>query len=567
MQLFVCKNCQIEKPSSQFYKHKETRSGFCSVCKECYSLKKKKHYRDNFETIQDYHRQRYINNKELIGNRNKESYQRHIEKRRLHHKEKREEWNKKIHIYYGECCQICGFNEEFYAAYECHHLDPSTKEMEVSKMMSKDWETEVVPELEKCIYICIICHRKMSKGRFDEDIKSGNLLLIPGGKKKKMSLRPKSLSPTCLDTWNLCTLKFWWRYHTKEQDLGDTEAMRFGSAVHAALEDLGKRLMFGEPLSQQLCEEVAQKFIEYAARQRISNPELLKEGQDLVKARLYRHNPNYPVKATELNFYKLQVTTDIGVPLNGIIDLVQEMSPNTALIVDYKTSRKAKTLNEARTDTQLSFYDYVFNKTHPQYQQIWLALDFLRSEAVITERSPDERKAFEQWLNSVWVAMGDLSEKDVTPTINMYCPWCGYKHLCTAYKQVLDSDIKFTPVQSLTSEAEFTEEWKKVKAVEKIAKSRIFELKDWANNRVEMENVFKFEDNDSVISWNQTSRTVYDASRVIPFIPPEDLYRLVTIKNEALENYIGLERPDLRAAIGGAALSTPGNARMTTRKK
>jgi RecB family exonuclease len=382
-----------------------------------------------------------------------------------------------------------------------------------------------------------------------------------------MSLRPRSLSPTCIDTYLQCLLKFWFRYHTKEQDLGESEPMRFGSAVHAALEDLGKRMQFGEGLSQSLCEEMAMKFVEYAAGQRISNPELLKEGQDLVRARLYRHNPNYPVKATELNFYKLQVTTDRGVPLNGIIDLVQEMSPTTALIVDYKTSRKAKTLNEARSDTQLSMYDYMFSKTHPQYQQIWLALDFLRSEAVITERSLDERKNFEHWLNSVWEAMGKQTEKDVNPTINQYCPWCGYKHMCSAYKQVLDSDIKFTPIQSLVSEAEFTTEWKKIKAVEKIAKNRIFELKAWADSKVAMDNLFKFEDDDSIVSWKQTSRTVYDASRVIPFIPAEDLPRLVSIKNEALENYIGLERPDLRAAIGGAALSTPGGARMSTRKK
>jgi RecB family exonuclease len=349
--------------------------------------------------------------------------------------------------------------------------------------------------------------------------------------------------------------------------LGDTEALRFGSSVHAALEDLGKRLMFGEALTKELCEEMATKFLEYAAGQRIANPDLLREGQDLVRARLYRHNPNYLVKGVELNFYKLQVTTDKGVPLNGIIDLVQEMAPVTALIVDYKTSRKAKTLNEARTDVQLSMYDLMMHKTHPQYNQVWLALDFLRSESVITERSPDERHNFEQWLNALWVAMGDLSEKDVKPTINQYCPWCGYKHLCSAYKQVLESDIKLTPVQSLVSEEEFTAEWKKIKAVEKIAKNRIMELKSWADARVAIDNVFKFEDSESIISWNQGSRTVYDASRVIPFIPPEDLHRLVTIKNEALDNYIGLERPDLRAAIASTALSTPGAARMTTRKK
>ena len=391
--------------------------------------------------------------------------------------------------------------------------------------------------------------------------------MVKAKAKSPNNLRPRSLSPTCIDSFLNCTLKFFYRYHTKEQDLGDTEAMRFGSAVHAALEFMNKRLMFGEPLSQQLCEESALKFIEYAAQQRISNPELIKEGQDLVRARLYKHNPNYPVKATELNFYQLQVTTDRGVPLNGIIDLVQEMSPNTALIIDYKTSRKAKTLNEARKDVQLSMYDYMFSKTHPQYQQIWLALDFLRSEPVLTERSLDERNAFEQWLNALWTAMGDQSEKDVKPTIHEYCPWCGYKHLCTAYKQVLEANVTFTPMASLTSESEFTDEWKKVKAIEKIAKNRIFELKAWADNRVELDNLFKFENDDSVISWNQSHRTSYDPARVIPFIPVEDLPRLVTIKNDAIENYIGLERPDLRMAISSAAMTNAGAGRMTTRKK
>jgi RecB family exonuclease len=380
------------------------------------------------------------------------------------------------------------------------------------------------------------------------------------------NLRPRSLSPTCLDTYNQCLLKFWFRYHTKEEDLGETVALRFGSAVHAALEYMNKRLLFGELLSPELCEDAAQEFIKCAAAQRIDDPDLLKEGQDLVRARLYRHNPNYPVKSTELNFYQLQMTTDKGVPLNGIIDLVQEMSPSTALIIDYKTSRKAKTLQEARKDVQLSMYDYMFSKSHPHYQQIWLALDFLRSEPVLTERTLDERMAFEKWLNAVWEAMGDQSPKDVRPTINQYCPWCGYKHKCSAYKAVMEAKVEFKPIATLTSQSEFTDEWTRAKALEKIAKNRVDELKGWANNRVDLDNMYKFENTDSVVTWTAQHRTSYDPARVIPFIPIEDLPRLVSIKNEAIENYIGIERPDLRAAISGAAM-TNASSRITTRKK
>jgi hypothetical protein len=382
-----------------------------------------------------------------------------------------------------------------------------------------------------------------------------------------MSLRPKSLSPTAIDTFLSCPLKFWFRYFTKEIDLGDTTAMRFGSAVHRALEELGKRLMMGAPLTAELCDEVAGRFPTYAAAQKIGDPEMIKEGQDLVKARLYRHNPNYKVIATELSFLKHHLTTDKGVPLNGIIDLVQEMSPESVVVVDYKTSRRAKTLQEAKTDIQLSMYDLMFSKLYPKYQKIWLALDFVRSEPVITDRLIDERQTFEQWVNGLWEALGDLKEKDIKATINQYCPWCGFKHKCHSYKEVLEAKIAITPLQSLSSNSEFTEEWRRAKAIEKISKERIAELKKWADARVEMEGIFQFADDESVISWTQSSRTFYDVASIIPHIPAEDLPRLVTISNQAIENYVNTERPDLKPVIGAAARQNPSGARMTTRKK
>ena len=382
-----------------------------------------------------------------------------------------------------------------------------------------------------------------------------------------MSLRPKSLSPTAIDTFLTCNLKYWFRYFTKEVDLGDTTAMRFGSAVHHGLEALGKRLMTGEPLTAELCEEIAAMFPAMAATQKISAPELIKEGQDLIRARLYRHNPNYRVVATELSFLKYHVTTPKGVPLNGIIDLIQEITPQSVVVVDYKTSRMAKTLQEAKSDMQLSMYDYMYSKIQPQYQKIWLALDFVRSEPVISDRTIEERLSFENWLDGLWEALGDLKEKDVKPTINQFCPWCGFKHKCHGYQQVLNAQVETTPLQSLSSNAEFAEEWKKVKALEKIAKQRVMELKKWADTQVDMGNAFQFEGDDSIISWNQGSRTIYDAATVLPFIPTEDLPRIVSIKNDALETYVNTERPDLKVLIGSAARQTPQSPRMTTRKK
>jgi len=386
--------------------------------------------------------------------------------------------------------------------------------------------------------------------------------------KTEKNLRPRSLSPTCIEAFLQCTLKFWYRYHTKEPEVGDTTALRFGSAVHSALEAFAKKLQAGAVLDTDLCESIAQnEFMSAAAENRIIDPALIKEGQDMMRARYNRHNPTYPIVAVELNFSKMKMTTDKGVPINGIIDLVQEMTPDMALIVDYKTSRRAKTPSEAQSDVQLSMYDLLISKKYPKYSKVWLALEFLRSEAVISDRVVADRVSFERWLNELWVNMGDQHEKDVKPTINQYCPWCGYKHLCHAFKHVLDADIQLIPTASLDSTTVFTEEWKKAKALEKIASERILELKAWANNAVELEGLFKFEDDTSVLSWNQSSRTFYDAKTLLPHIPLDDLARIVSIKNEALLTYVNNERPDLKPVVDAATRSTVMGARITTRKK
>lgn len=60
----------------------------------------------------------------------------------------------------GGKCWKC--SEEFSpAVFDFHHLDPSKKDLELSKMTFKDWNSEVVPELDKCALLCSNCHRQV----------------------------------------------------------------------------------------------------------------------------------------------------------------------------------------------------------------------------------------------------------------------------------------------------------------------------------------------------------------------------------------------------------------------
>lgn len=385
--------------------------------------------------------------------------------------------------------------------------------------------------------------------------------------KKIGGLRISRLSPSAIQVFEQCLLKYWFQYHTKEKGIGDSQPLRFGRVVHKALENMNKRLLQGEKLTPELCEQYAEEFVQLAAQSYIADPALIEEGKQFMRERIHRHNPQYKIVGIEYHLKSFNVTTDKGVPLNGVIDLVMEMDPSSAIVLDYKTSRKAKTVVEAKTDIQLSLYDLAISKLNPQYQKIWLALEYLRSEVVLSDRSLEERRDFEQWINALWEALGDMSEKDVEPSLNEYCPWCDFRHKCHSYRNVLSGHTEVTPIIALADPKEFTQEWKKVKSLEKIAKNRLEELKGWANNQVLMEGITQFSDDSTIVSWSQSAQTYYDLNSLIPSIPPQDLPRLVSIKKDVLKRYLNTERPDLKPAVEAASRVSSGAPRLTTKGK
>ena len=374
------------------------------------------------------------------------------------------------------------------------------------------------------------------------------------------------MSPTCIKTFNQCLLKYWYQYIKREKGIEDSIALRFGTTVHSALEELGRRLHAEEPLTRELCEEIALKVPAYAAQNQVDDAELIKEGQQFIRDRYYKHNPQYQVVATEMNMSKLKLTTNKGVPLNGVIDILLQMDPTTVIVLDYKTSRKADTVSEAKVDVQLSMYDLMISKLYPQYKHIWLVLDFLRGEAVLSDRTIEERANFETWVNELWHTMGQMGEKDVVATVNEYCPWCKYRHMCNEYESLLKSPMKLKPIMTITESAEFAAEWRMAKVLEKAAEGRLKELKSWADHKVAMDGTVQFEDDKSVVSWGQGSRRYYDPKALVGNIPSTDLAKLINFKNKDLEEY-SHSRPDLRPLIERASRNSPGAPRITIRNK
>ena len=214
-----CSACNHVKPISEFFKNKSSRDGYRYDCKVC-SCERRRIYTNRLrdkglctwcgkespvdglsfcsgcaarhsDSIKNSKLRRkskgmcYLCTELVVPGHVYCSY--HREYQRKHTNKRTLKFISRVGDYFDNKCGICGLQSEHHEIFDSHHLEPLQKKYQVSKMRSKNWESEVVPELEKCMYLCKVCHARLHAGRFDEDISSGKLVLIPG----KVEQHPK----------------------------------------------------------------------------------------------------------------------------------------------------------------------------------------------------------------------------------------------------------------------------------------------------------------------------------------------------------------------------------------
>lgn len=59
-------------------------------------------------------------------------------------------------------CQLCGY-DRCLTALDLHHLDPSSKEFNLSGNSTRKWAS-IVQELRKCVLLCRNCHQEVHSG-------------------------------------------------------------------------------------------------------------------------------------------------------------------------------------------------------------------------------------------------------------------------------------------------------------------------------------------------------------------------------------------------------------------
>lgn len=94
-----------------------------------------------------------------------ETYRRHYQKHKLDR-----QLNKVAAIQYkGSKCIHCGipYNGENGSIFDFHHIDPSVKDTEISKILNSPKLTEAIKaELDKCVLVCSNCHRLIHNSKY-----------------------------------------------------------------------------------------------------------------------------------------------------------------------------------------------------------------------------------------------------------------------------------------------------------------------------------------------------------------------------------------------------------------
>jgi len=377
------------------------------------------------------------------------------------------------------------------------------------------------------------------------------------------------LSATRINTFLSCKQKYWFSYYDKLPKLSNP-AFKLGLAVHEPLELAGNIWIEKGKFSKASIKKILEKYDEVSVREGIEDHEVHLEGKNLVKKRLADFVSGKKIIGLEIKFGfwgedgGQDVVSDLGVPLMGSIDKVEEVDDETVLIIDYKTSKTAPTGSQMKSDIQLSLYDLVARKLFPNYKRVVLALDLLKSEILYTYRTDEQRQEFEEYLKAVYDSMLNLKSEDVRASLNVFCPWCDFKDYCTTYQEACEkSDYTFLPTMNY-DDAALVAEWEMVKSVKKILESREREL-----SMVMIEKIKKDAKNlaglDKEIYIRQNARSSYDLETVFKAVPPEDFSSLVNLDKKSVESYMELN-PSVKEIISNTVTTNYTTPFLASRK-
>jgi len=232
------------------------------------------------------------------------------------------------------------------------------------------------------------------------------------------------LSASKLNTYNECQLKYKLRYHDRLDPVFNeglnTDALHYGSFVHKVLED-------------GLNEDTVEGLMKIAEKERKNyefNNSKLKNFNDIL-VNFLKLNAQLSETVSVEEIFKIDIGDDMA--LNGIIDRVVKGENGKYLVIDYKTSKRAKKKVELFQDDQMKMYTYAVSKLYKvPISKIVVAHYYPHYDKLVTFSRQDIAFFLRKAKEKMW-QIRKKKGPDFFASRNMFCNWCGYKDVCPVF--------------------------------------------------------------------------------------------------------------------------------------
>ena len=278
---------------------------------------------------------------------------------------------------------------------------------------------------------------EVSEGAVPDDLEVDEAVIeVLGTAAPKDPLRDDSgrlrLSFTRVDTFERCPRRFRYQY-VDGLPQAPAPQLSFGTSIHSTLEWLYDRK---HPVLPSL-EETLQALYDawesdgYAEVDRDEQLSAYAHARDIVTRvheRIAKEGLRSPV-ATEA-WFELPVGDDLVVV--GAIDRVDADDDGTLHVVDYKTTRKARTRAQVKDSLQLAIYALATRELYGRLPGT-VGLDFVVPGTLV--RVPtDELDLDAVGPRLAAVAARIVAGEDV-PTPHRLCDWCDFRAICPAWSE------------------------------------------------------------------------------------------------------------------------------------
>jgi putative RecB family exonuclease len=177
------------------------------------------------------------------------------------------------------------------------------------------------------------------------------------------------LSYTQINTYMLCPLKYFFQYIEQIAWPFKPEALVFGTAIHRALEHyyLGRKEDRDVPVEELLAifqaaweHEESDNTIRY--KNGNTAEKLLQSARTMLETFLASVTPGKVLGVEEhfsVELINPATQESLGIPIEGRIDLIEQLPEGTIAVVDQKTACRPYNADKIAHDLQLTAYSYV----------------------------------------------------------------------------------------------------------------------------------------------------------------------------------------------------------------